>query len=119
MDNKIKRKEYLRVKRKKRVRQKVNGTESRPRLSVFKSARHVYAQVIDDTAGKTLVSASSFEKGNHRNANTEVCGEIGKLIAARCKDKNIEKIVFDKNGNQYHGRVKALAEGAREGGLVF
>ncbi|NRA43421.1 MAG: 50S ribosomal protein L18 [Oligoflexales bacterium] len=119
MDNKIKRKEYLRVKRKKRVRQKVSGTEARPRLSVFKSARHVYAQVIDDIAGKTLVSASSFEKGNHRVANTEVCGEIGKLISARCKEKNIEKIVFDKNGNQYHGRVKALAEGAREGGLVF
>lgn len=119
MDNKIKRKQYLRVKRKKRVRQKVNGTEARPRLSIFKSAKHVYAQVIDDSIGKTLVSASSFEKGNHRAANTEACGEIGKLLATRCKEKNIDKIVFDKNGNQYHGRVKAFADGAREGGLVF
>ena len=120
MDNKIKRKQQLRIKRKKRVRQKVNGTPARPRLSIFKSARHVYAQVIDDTVGQTLVSASSFEKGNHRSsANAEVCAEIGKLLASRCKEKSIEKIVFDKNGFQYHGRVKAFADGAREGGLVF
>ena len=109
----------LKTKRKKRIRKKISGTAERPRLSVFRSARHVYAQVIDDVTGTTLASASSFEKGNHRNANIEVCAEVGKVIASRCKDKQISKIVFDKNGQQYHGRVKALADGAREGGLVF
>ena len=109
----------LRARRKKRVRGKVTGTADRPRLSVFRSATHVYAQVIDDSEGKTLVSVSSFEKGNHKRANTDVCGELGKTLAERCKGKNIDKIVFDKNGYNYHGRIKALAEGAREGGLNF
>ena len=106
-------------KRKKRIRQKISGTAERPRLSIFRSARHVYAQVIDDVAGKTLVSASSFEKDAQVSANREGCSSIGQKVAARCKEKGIEKVVFDKNGSQYHGRIEALAKGAREGGLQF
>ena len=116
------RKTALKLKRKKRIRKKVSGTAERPRLSVFRSARHLYVQVIDDIAGMTLASASSFEKGDEaksKNANTEACTALGKLIAQRCKEKKISRIVFDKNGQQYHGRVKALADGAREGGLLF
>lgn len=102
-----------------RGRKKISGTTERPRLSVFRSDRHIYAQVIDDSAGATLVSVSSFEKGNHRRASTNVCSDLGKTLAERCKAKNINAVVFDKNGFTYHGRVKALAEGAREGGLQF
>ena len=110
----------LRARRKKRIRKKIGGgTAERPRLSVFRSDRHIYAQVIDDLAGATLVSVSSFEKGNHRRANIGVCQELGKALADRCKAKSINAVVFDKNGFAYHGRVKALAEGAREGGLQF
>ena len=109
----------LKERRKKRVRLKVSGTTERPRMSVFRSTKHVYVQVIDDLTGKTIVSASSFEKDYKKTANKEVCFEIGKRIAERCKQNKVEKIVFDKNGNQYHGRVKALADGAREGGLSF
>ncbi len=109
----------LKLRRKRRIRKKISGTGERPRLSVFRSARHVYAQVIDDIAGKTIVGISSFEKGNHKSANTDVCFELGKVLAERCKEKNVSRIVFDKNGNQYHGRIKALADGAREGGLEF
>ena len=112
-------KTVLRERRKLRIRKKISGTHERPRLSVFKSDRHVYAQVIDDLAGTTLASVSSFEKGKHRRANIEVCGELGKSLAERCKAKNINAVVFDKNGFTYHGRVKALAEGARAGGLQF
>ncbi|MCB9228308.1 MAG: 50S ribosomal protein L18 [Deltaproteobacteria bacterium] len=122
MDKKIvNKKAALQIKRKKRIRKKVSGTAERPRLSVFRSARHVYAQVIDDLAGVTLVSASSFEKGQEKlsNATISACTALGKLVAERCKEKQIQKVVFDKNGRQYHGRVKALAEGAREGGLLF
>ena len=119
MDKKVKLKVSLKNRGKRRIRQKISGTPARPRLSLFKSAKHVYAQVIDDVSGKTLVSASSFEKDRKVSANAEGCSEIGKLIAERCKAKSIEKIVFDKNGNQYHGRVKAYADGAREAGLVF
>jgi len=109
----------LKLRRKKRIRKSISGTTERPRLSVFKSAKHIYAQVIDDVSGHTLVSVSSFEKGNHKRANAEACVELGKLIAERCKSNKIEKIVFDKNGNMYHGRVKAFADGARSGGLSF
>ncbi len=109
----------LRQRRKRRIRGKINGTAERPRLSVFRSASHVYAQVIDDTEGKTLVAISSFEKGNHRRANKDVCGEIGKTLAERCKAKNITSVVFDKNGYKYHGRIQILADAAREGGLTF
>ena len=117
--DKLKKKKLLRDRRKTRQRAKISGTQDRPRLSVFKSSRHVFAQVIDDTAGRTIASASSFEKGNNRVATTEVCKEIGELLAKRCIDKKVSKIVFDTNGNKYHGRVKALAEGARAAGLVF
>ena len=109
-----------RLKRQKRIRKKLAGTAERPRLSVFRTAKHVYCQVIDDLAKTTLVSASSFEKANkHSNANKVVCEGIGKLVAERCKEKKIAKVVFDKNGNSYHGRVKAIADGARAAGLIF
>lgn len=113
-------KSVLRERRKKRIRKKIGGgTAERPRLSVFRSDKHVYAQVIDDLQGVTMASVSSFEKGNHRRANIGVCQELGKALAERCKAKNISAVVFDKNGFAYHGRVKALAEGARDGGLQF
>lgn len=109
----------LKLRRKMRSRKKITGTEERPRVSFFRSAKHVYAQVIDDTKGHTLLSVSSFEKGNHTTSNKDACAELGKTLAERCKAKNIEKVVFDKNGNQYHGRVKSFADGAREAGLSF
>jgi large subunit ribosomal protein L18 len=112
-------KTLLRTRRKLRGRKKISGTTERPRLSVYRSDTHIYAQVIDDVKGTTLASISSFEKGNHRRANIGVCTELGKALAERCKAKNINAVVFDKNGFTYHGRVKALAEGAREGGLQF
>ena len=110
----------LKLKRKKRIRKKISGTSERPRLSVFKTAKHVYCQVIDDTTSSTLVSASSFEKSNRvSNANAKNCEVVGELVAKRCLEKNISKVVFDKNGNDYHGRIKALADSARSAGLSF
>ncbi|MCX6129072.1 MAG: 50S ribosomal protein L18 [Proteobacteria bacterium] len=108
-----------REKRKTRIRKKIFGTAERPRLSVFRSARHVYAQVIDDTKGVTLAHVHSFKKGSEERANKLACNELGKKLAAVCKTKSITKVVFDKNGYAYHGRIQALAEGAREGGLDF
>lgn len=107
--------------RKKRVRKKIFGTPERPRLSVFRSNRHIYAQIIDDTVGHTLASACSMEKevDTSGKTKTEVARQVGLLLARRAREKGIEKVVFDRGGNLYHGRVKALAEGAREGGLVF
>ena len=112
-------KQSLRAKRKKRIRQKISGTASRPRLSVFRSARHINAQVIDDESGKTVVSVNSYKKGQPGRADKEACAAIGKSIAEMCLAKDIKSIVFDKNGYAYHGRVKALADGEREGGLQF
>ncbi len=110
----------LRLKRKKRVRKKISGTAERPRLSVSRSARHIAAQLIDDTTGTTLAAISSFSKDNRQpRANKEVCHALGKKLAEVAKAKNIASIVFDKNGFAYHGRVQAMAEGAREGGLTF
>ena len=104
-----------RVRRHQRVRGKISGTAERPRLSVFRSENNIYAQIIDDVAGKTLCSASTVEKGFEGNGgNCEAAAKIGKLMAA-----GITEVVFDRGGNVYHGRVKALAEGAREGGLKF
>lgn len=101
-----------------RVRSVVQGTASRPRLSVFRSSAHIYAQLIDDSSGKTVAAASSKElKG--KAAKTGASAEVGKLIAGKAKGLNIESVVFDRGGYRYHGRVKALAEGAREGGLKF
>ena len=118
-DKKIENRKRLKEKRKKRTRLKVSGTGDRPRLAVSRSARHVYVQVIDDVAQKTIASASSFEKGRHTSANIDGCEAVGKLIAERCAEKNITKVVFDKCGNKYHGRIKAVAEGARAGGIQF
>jgi large subunit ribosomal protein L18 len=108
-----------RLRRKQRVRKKISGTAVKPRLSLFRSPKHLYAQVIDDATGNTLVAVSSFEKGKHGSANVEASGELGKILAQRCQAKQITTIVFDKNGSQYHGRVKAFADGARAGGLKF
>lgn len=112
-------KKVLRLKRKKRIRKKVQGTASKPRLSVFRSASHIYAQVIDDDSGVTLASINSYKKGESKRAGVEGCAELGKKLAEICKTKEISKVVFDKNGYAFHGRVKALADGAREGGLQF
>ena len=108
----------LRIKR--RVRGKISGSAELPRLSVFKSNKEIYAQLIDDKSGKTLVAASSREKGvDAKGTKTEVSANVGKAIAEKAKAAGIEKVVFDRNGFVYHGRVKALADGAREGGLQF
>ena len=112
-----------RERRKLRIRKNVNGTAERPRLSVFRSARHIYAQVIDDTSGKTLAAASTLSKdleGKLAEDNkVEAAKKVGTLIAKVCKDKGITKIVFDRNGYLYHGRVSALAQAARDAGLEF
>ncbi len=110
-----------RTKIKYRVRKRVRGTADKPRLSVFRSNKAIYAQVIDDLAGKTLAAASSKVKeiGEKKMTKTEAAREVGKVIAERAKEAGIETIVFDRNGYLYHGRVKSLAEGAREGGLKF
>jgi large subunit ribosomal protein L18 len=112
-------KSAMRARRKLRGRKKISGTPERPRMSVFRSARHVFVQVVDDNTGKTLVSVGTFAKGKAERANKDVCAEVGKTVAAKCKEKNITKVVFDKNGYTYHGRIKALADGAREAGLDF
>jgi large subunit ribosomal protein L18 len=109
-----------RIKRHNRVRGKISGTAERPRLSVFRSENNIYAQIIDDVAGNTLVSASSVEKGfEGSGSNKEGARTVGKLIAERAIAKGIEEVVFDRGGYIYHGRVLELAEGAREGGLKF
>ena len=108
-----------RIKRHKRVRSKISGTAARPRLSVYRSVENIYAQIIDDVAGCTLCSASSVEKGFEGGGDIESAREIGKKIAERALAKGIETVVFDRGGYVYHGRVQALAEGAREGGLKF
>ena len=104
-----------------RIRLKMRGSEQRPRLAVFRSLKHIYAQVIDDRAGKTLAAASSGEKSSSVKSGGNLAGakEIGKLIAERAKTKGISKVVFDRGGYLYHGRVKALADAAREAGLEF
>jgi large subunit ribosomal protein L18 len=109
-----------RLKRHKRVRGKISGTPEIPRLNVFRSEKHIYAQIIDDVAGHTLVSASSVEKGfEGPGSNKEAARKVGKTIAERAVAKGIENVVFDRGGYIYHGRVMELAEGAREGGLKF
>ena len=109
-----------RLKRHKRVRAKVFGTPARPRLNVFRSEANIYAQVIDDVNGVTLVSASSLDKAiDGYGGNVAAATAVGKLVAERCKAKGIDQVVFDRGGYLYHGRVAELAEGAREGGLEF
>jgi large subunit ribosomal protein L18 len=112
-----------RLKRKKRIRKKVNGDPERPRLSVFRSAKHIYAQVIDDTKGKTIAFVSTLTKdvrgGVGDKNKTDSAKLVGEAIAKACKDKGVAKVVFDRNGYIYHGRVKALADAARAAGLDF
>ncbi|PLX73106.1 MAG: 50S ribosomal protein L18 [Desulfuromonas sp.] len=112
-----------RVKRQTRVRQKVRGTEERPRLCIFRSAKHMYAQIIEDTTGKTLASVSTVSKdvadGLKYPGNVEAAKAVGSAIAKKALDQNIKQVVFDRNGFLYHGRVKALADAAREAGLSF
>ena len=120
----IRDKREARAKRKKRVRKKIEGTSERPRLTVFKTARHVYAQIIDDSIGRTLVSASTVSKDLREQAqgisgNRKGAILVGEYIGKKGKEKGISKVVFDRNSFIYHGRVKALAEAARENGLEF
>lgn len=112
-----------RRRRQRRIRMKISGTAERPRLNIFRSLDHIYAQVIDDEAGRTLVSASTIDStlkskldGKNKSDQAKIVGET---VAERAKDQGIESVVFDRGGFIYHGRVKALAEGAREGGLKF
>ena len=104
-----------------RIRRKVAGTQERPRLAVFRSVKHIYAQVIDDSRGHTLAAAASTEKAGSTKSGGNLAGAkaIGKLVAERAKDKGIKAVVFDRGGYHYHGRVKALADAAREAGLEF
>lgn len=113
-----------RIRKKARVRKKITGTSNRPRFTVFRSARHIYAQIIDDTQGKTIVSASSVSKALKEEvkgavAGREICKLVGKAAAKLALEKKITEVVFDRNGYLYHGRVKAVADGAREAGLKF
>src|SRR5262249_6763969 len=104
----------------KRIRRKLSGTGERPRLAIFRSVAHIYAQVIDDTKGATLVSASSVDKtAKTKGGNIAAAKTIGKLVAERAKETGIKSVVFDRGGYQYHGRVKALADAARAAGLEF
>lgn len=107
----------LRIKRS--IRNQISGTSERPRLSIFKSNKAIYAQIIDDSKGHTVASASSFELGTKNNPNIEVSKNVGIKIAEKAKESGVDAIVFDRGGYQYHGKVKALAEGAREAGLKF
>jgi large subunit ribosomal protein L18 len=120
---KVKTKEDIRKRLHDRIRKKIHGTPERPRLAVFRSQAHIYAQVIDDDAGTTLCAASSLDKDlraeSKRGANVAAAKQVGQLIATRAKEKGLALVVFDRGGFQYHGRIKALADGAREGGLKF
>lgn len=112
-------KDVARQKKKLRIRRRVKGTTERPRLCVFRSARHIYAQLIDDTVGATLVSASTLDVEGLKGANKSSAHAIGMEVAKRALNKNIKAVVFDRNGYLFHGRIKAVADGAREAGLSF
>ncbi|MBP1708293.1 MAG: ribosomal protein [Deltaproteobacteria bacterium] len=120
MENK---KVAARLRRKKRIRSRIQGTPERPRLNVFRSLKHIYAQAVVDTTGKTLVSASTLSpeiRGTLKYAgNVEAAKKVGELIAKKCLEKGIPKVVFDRSGYLYHGRIKALADAARASGLIF
>ena len=120
---KVKTKEDVRKRLHDRIRKKIHGTTTRPRLAVFRSQAHIYAQVIDDDAGTTLCAASSLDKDLRakakRGSNIASAKDVGQLIAVRAKEKGVGLVVFDRGGFQYHGRIKALADAAREGGLKF
>jgi len=112
-----------RLKRKKRIRKNICGNQDRPRMSVFRSSKHIYAQIIDDTQGTTLVSASTLDKEFVENKvegkKAEIAKAVGNLVGKRALDKGIKQVVLDRNGFLYHGRIKALSDGAREAGLNF
>ena len=108
-----------RARRKRRIRGRISGTAERPRVSVFRSNRAIYAQIVDDRAAVTIAAARSAEVDGAGLKKAEIAKKVGELLAQRARDKGIERVVFDRSGYLYHGRVKALAEGAREGGLVF
>ena len=116
-------KAVARIRRKRSIRKRISGTGDRPRLSVYRSNKHIYAQVIDDVSGKTLASASSQAESVRGQADgkkkVELAELVGRMVATACKEKKIESVVFDRNGFIYHGRVKAVAEGARAEGLIF
>lgn len=116
--------ERARLLRQERVRKRVRGTNARPRLCVFRSGKHIYVQVISDENGKTLATASTLSPGispetKKKSATTSAAKEVGALVAKTCQENGISEVVFDRNGFLYHGRVRALAEGAREAGLKF
>ena len=115
----MKNKQEKRHRRHKRVRAKIKGTNNVPRLCVFRSNKHIYGQLIDDEKGKTLLAAKDLEIKKLPKGKTAIAKEVGKLIAKKAIGKKITKVVFDRAGYKYHGRVKALAEGAQEGGLKF
>ena len=119
----MKTKEEIRLRIHRRIRKKISGTPERPRLAVFRSQAHIYAQVIDDGTGRTVCAASSLDEalksGSKRGANVAAAKAVGSLIATRAKEKGVDAVVFDRGGFQYHGRIKALADAAREGGLKF
>ncbi|HPT08524.1 MAG TPA: 50S ribosomal protein L18 [bacterium] len=118
--NKIQEKNTKLARRHKKIRSVIKGTINRPRLSVFRSNKGMYVQLIDDTAGKTLVSVNIKELGKDlKDKKVDQSFKLGKLLADKAKDKKITEIVFDRGGYRYHGRVKAVADGAREGGLIF
>lgn len=124
LKKRIKRKRYRRKRAHMRLRNRIRGTGERPRLAVFKSLKHVYAQVIDDLEGRTLVSASSLDpevrsQVDADNATVETAKAVGKTVAERAKEKGVGRVVFDRGGYVYHGKVKALADAARESGLEF
>jgi large subunit ribosomal protein L18 len=112
-------KNLRRLRIKKSIRRKISGSDSRPRLSVFKSNTGIYAQLVNDLEGRTLAHASSKELGTAKNINIAVSKEVGKKLAERAATKGVTEVVFDRSGYIYHGNVKALADGAREGGLKF
>jgi large subunit ribosomal protein L18 len=109
----------LRSRRQRRVRRKISGTAERPRLAVFRSNRGIFAQLVDDDSGTTLASANWLSVKGKKGTKTEQAAEVGKLLATSAREAGIEEVVFDRGGFLYHGRVKALADGAREGGLKF
>lgn len=109
----------LLLRRKRRIRKKISGTAERPRLSVFRSSRHIYAQVIDDVRQHTLAMVRSFGKDGGGKTNVDGCKALGQKLAVECLAKEIKTVVFDRNGCAYHGRLRALAEGVREGGVRF
>ena len=119
MADKLKIKRQQRVSRKNRIRAKISGSAKIPRLNVYRSLKHIFAQLIDDDKGMTIVSASDFEIKSKKGKKSDKAKEVGLLIAQKAKENKITEVVFDRSGFKFHGRVKAVADGAREGGLKF